>query len=129
MPTYEYKNIETGELYEFRQSMRDDALTHHPETGAAIKRIVSVPGIAFKGSGFYANDSRARTSGPGKPEAAKSDGAKPEGAKSEGAPSDGAKSEGAKSAGAAGSGSAAPARAEASPPATAAKPATGTGGE
>ncbi|WP_424949587.1 FmdB family zinc ribbon protein [Deinococcus sp.] len=61
MPTYEYKNIETGEIYEFKQSMRDDALTHHPETGAAIKRIVSVPGIAFKGSGFYANDSRAST--------------------------------------------------------------------
>jgi len=62
MPTYEYKNIETGEIYEFKQSMRDDALTHHPETGAAIKRIVSVPGIAFKGSGFYANDSRSSTS-------------------------------------------------------------------
>lgn len=59
MPTYEYKNLETGEIYEFKQSMRDDALTHHPETGAAIKRLVSVPGIAFKGSGFYANDSRA----------------------------------------------------------------------
>ena len=62
MPTYEYKNIETGEIYEFKQSMRDDALTRHPETGAAIKRIVSLPGIAFKGSGFYANDSRASSS-------------------------------------------------------------------
>ena len=62
MPTYEYKNIETGEIYEFKQSMRDDALTHHPESGAAIKRIVSLPGIAFKGSGFYANDSRASSS-------------------------------------------------------------------
>ncbi len=73
MPTYEYKNIETGEIYEFKQSMRDDALTHHPETGAPIKRIVSVPGIAFKGSGFYANDSRASTSGGTK--SAKTDGA------------------------------------------------------
>jgi putative FmdB family regulatory protein len=65
MPTYEYKNIETGEVYEFKQSMRDDAYTQHPETGAAIKRIVSVPGIAFKGSGFYANDSRASASRSG----------------------------------------------------------------
>ncbi len=64
MPTYEYKNIETGEIYEFRQSMRDDALTQHPESGAAIKRIVSLPGIAFKGSGFYANDSRASSPSP-----------------------------------------------------------------
>ena len=62
MPTYEYKNIETGEIYEFKQSMRDDALTRHPESGAPIKRIVSLPGIAFKGSGFYANDSRASSS-------------------------------------------------------------------
>lgn len=72
MPTYEYKNIETGEIYEFKQSMRDDALTHHPETGAAIKRIVSVPGIAFKGSGFYANDSRSSTSTT-KPSGSKAD--------------------------------------------------------
>ncbi|MGY2893403.1 FmdB family zinc ribbon protein [Deinococcus sp. UYEF24] len=72
MPTYEYKNIETGEIYEFKQSMRDDALTHHPETGAAIKRIVSMPAIAFKGSGFYANDSRASTSSV-KPTGAKSE--------------------------------------------------------
>ncbi|WP_407570492.1 FmdB family zinc ribbon protein [Deinococcus altitudinis] len=75
MPTYEYKNIETGEIYEFKQSMRDDALTHHPETGAAIKRIVSMPAIAFKGSGFYANDSRASTSS-----------VKPTGAKAENPP-------------------------------------------
>ena len=74
MPTYEYKNIETGEIYEFKQSMRDDALTHHPETGAAIKRIVSMPAIAFKGSGFYANDSRA-SAGSVKPSGAKSENA------------------------------------------------------
>ncbi|WP_370657372.1 FmdB family zinc ribbon protein [Deinococcus sp. KNUC1210] len=59
MPTYEYKNIETGERYEFKQSMKDAALTHHPETGVPIRRVVSRPAIAFKGSGFYANDSRS----------------------------------------------------------------------
>ena len=72
MPTYEYKNIETGEIYEFKQSMRDNALTQHPETGAPIKRIVSMPAIAFKGSGFYANDSRASTASV-KPAGAKSE--------------------------------------------------------
>jgi len=63
MPTYVYKNIETGELYEIKQSMRDDPLTAHPDTGAAIKRILSQPGIAFRGSGFYVTDSRAQEKG------------------------------------------------------------------
>lgn len=58
MPTYVYKNIETGELYEIKQSMRDEALTAHPDTGAAIKRVLVAPGIAFRGSGFYVTDSR-----------------------------------------------------------------------
>lgn len=68
MPTYVYKNLETAETYEIKQSMRDDALTRHPETGAPIKRILSAPGIAFRGSGFYANDSRPRSEGQNKPE-------------------------------------------------------------
>ncbi|WP_309573066.1 FmdB family transcriptional regulator [Deinococcus sp.] len=58
MPTYLYKNIETGEIYELIQSMRDDAHTTHPQTGVPVKRILARSSIAFKGSGFYANDSR-----------------------------------------------------------------------
>lgn len=58
MPTYVYKNLETGELYEFKQSMKDEAYQQHPETGAPIKRLISPPAIAFKGSGFYVTDSR-----------------------------------------------------------------------
>lgn len=60
MPTYLYKNLETGEIYELVQSMRDAAYTTHPETGVPIKRILARPGIAFKGSGFYVNDSRPK---------------------------------------------------------------------
>lgn len=64
MPTYVYKDLETGEIYEFKQSMKDDVLTHHPETGAAMKRVPVAPAIAFKGSGFYATDSRQAASVP-----------------------------------------------------------------
>ncbi len=60
MPTYLYKNLETGEIYELVQSMRDEAYTTHPETGVAIKRVLARPGIVFKGSGFYVNDSRPK---------------------------------------------------------------------
>ncbi|WP_103130664.1 FmdB family zinc ribbon protein [Deinococcus aerius] len=62
MPTYVYKNIETGETYEIKQSMREAPLTRHPETGAPIKRVLSAPGIAFRGSGFYVTDSRPKPS-------------------------------------------------------------------
>lgn len=58
MPTYLYKNTDTGEIYELRQSMRDDAYTAHPESGVPVKRVLARPSIAFKGSGFYVNDSR-----------------------------------------------------------------------
>ncbi|WP_371827164.1 FmdB family transcriptional regulator [Deinococcus sp. QL22] len=63
MPTYLYKNTLTGEVYELRQSMRDEAYTTHPETGVAVKRILARPSIAFKGSGFYVNDSRPAANG------------------------------------------------------------------
>ncbi len=66
MPTYLYKNLETGEIYELQQSMRDDAYTAHPDSGVPVKRIVARPGIAFKGSGFYVTDSRPQARGEGK---------------------------------------------------------------
>lgn len=63
MPTYLYKNIDTGEIYELVQSMRDEAYTTHPETGVPVKRVLARPGISFKGSGFYVNDSRPTSGG------------------------------------------------------------------
>ncbi|GGR97072.1 FmdB family zinc ribbon protein [Deinococcus sedimenti] len=58
MPTYLYKNLDTGEIYELQQSMRDEPYTAHPDTGVPVKRVLARPGIAFKGSGFYVNDTR-----------------------------------------------------------------------
>ena len=63
MPTYLYKNLETGEIYELVQKMRDEPYTTHPETGVAVKRVLARPGIAFKGSGFYVTDSRRTNDG------------------------------------------------------------------
>ena len=60
MPTYLYKNLETGEIYELVHSMREEAYTAHPETGVPIKRVLARPGIAFKGGGFHANDYRPK---------------------------------------------------------------------
>lgn len=64
MPRYVYQNLETGEQYEFEQGFHDPAYTHHPETGAPIKRLIFAPAVVFKGSGWYIKDSKAS----GKPE-------------------------------------------------------------
>ncbi|HLV12673.1 MAG TPA: FmdB family transcriptional regulator [Trueperaceae bacterium] len=62
MPVYVYRNLVTNETFELHQSITDDPLTVDPRTGDPVKRIVQPVGIAFKGSGFYVNDSR-RSSG------------------------------------------------------------------
>lgn len=46
MPTYVYETIpqkagDSVTQFEIRQSMRDEPLTKHPETGAPVRRIIS----------------------------------------------------------------------------------------
>lgn len=72
MPVYVYKNLNTGEKFEVEQRITESAWTEHPESGDPVKRIIQPVGISFKGSGFYVNDSRARSEASG--------GAKAEGA-------------------------------------------------
>ncbi len=82
MPIYRYKNLHSGEVFEVKQSVSDPPLSQHPESGDPVKRLVSRPAIAFKGSGFYATDSRKPNGEAG----AKADSApKAEGAAAEGA--------------------------------------------
>ena len=54
MPIYEYAFLNDdgslGDRFELVQSMKDDALTHHPESGKLIKRLISIPGLATKHS-------------------------------------------------------------------------------
>jgi len=59
MPVYVYRNLTTGETFELQQRITEDALTHDPKTGDPVRRVIQPVGIAFKGSGFYVNDSRA----------------------------------------------------------------------
>ena len=48
------------------QSIHDDPLTHHPETGEPVKRVIQPVGVIFKGSGWYVKDSRSSGSQGGK---------------------------------------------------------------
>ena len=59
MPTYEYRCKACGHEVEAVQAFTDDALTVCPSCGAEeLRKVFGSVGIAFKGSGFYKNDSR-----------------------------------------------------------------------
>lgn len=56
MATYIYETIpqkpgEEPERFEIRQSMRDDALTMHPETGVPVRRVITGGFGVMGGSG------------------------------------------------------------------------------
>ncbi len=55
MPIYEYRRPD-GTTFEVLQKFSDDALTHCPDTGVKVERVLHAPAIHFKGSGFYSND-------------------------------------------------------------------------
>ncbi len=63
MPTYEYQCNSCKAVYELRQGF--DAETTHKceECGkGTAKRVLHAPPVLFKGSGWYATDSRNKTS-------------------------------------------------------------------
>lgn len=62
MPTYEYRCRECGEHLEVVQSFSDDPLTECPACTGPLRKVFNSVGIAFKGSGFYKNDSRSSSS-------------------------------------------------------------------
>jgi putative FmdB family regulatory protein len=57
MPTYEYR-CEGGHAYEKRESFSAPARQKCPTCGKPAARVIFAPPIVFKGSGFYATDSR-----------------------------------------------------------------------
>ena len=59
MPTYEYACKACGERLEVVQSFSDAPLTECPACGGELRKVFQPVGIAFKGSGFYKNDSRS----------------------------------------------------------------------
>jgi len=70
MPVYVYRNLKTGETFEVEQRITEPALSTDPRTGDPVRRVIQPVGIAFKGSGFYVNDSRPRSAEKGSGESA-----------------------------------------------------------
>jgi putative FmdB family regulatory protein len=89
LPTYEYACKACGDRFEVVQSFTDKPLKKHPGCGGPVQKVFHARGIVFKGSGFYATDSR---SGAAKPAASSSSASKPAGAKSTSSESSGSQS-------------------------------------
>lgn len=62
MPTYQYACTDCGHAFEQFQSFSDDALTVCPECSGKLRKLFNAVGVVFKGSGFYRNDSRGKSS-------------------------------------------------------------------
>jgi len=51
MPTYVYETItetESPECFEIKQSIHDAALTHHPENGKPVRRVIVAGNLLTK---------------------------------------------------------------------------------
>lgn len=64
MPVYEYQCLPNGHHFEVRQGFHDEPVQVCAECGGPVRRVILPVGIVFKGSGFYATDSRKSTSKP-----------------------------------------------------------------
>ena len=62
MPTYQYRCTSCGEELEAVQKFTDPALTTCPACAGDLRKVFSAVGVVFKGSGFYATDSRKAAS-------------------------------------------------------------------
>jgi putative FmdB family regulatory protein len=60
MPTYEYACTSCGNRFEAFRRIDEDPLSVCEACGGALRKVFHPAGIVFKGSGFYATDSRSR---------------------------------------------------------------------
>lgn len=65
MPLYEYRCSQCDRVFEVMQKFSDAPLTVHEGCGGAVERLISAPGLHFKGSGWYITDYARSGSGKG----------------------------------------------------------------
>src|SRR5439155_17070611 len=88
MPTYEYACLSCGRHVEVYQRFSDAPLDQCGVCGGPLRKVFHPAGIQFKGSGFYATDSRSAKAKGAASGAKEPDGAKePAGSKGEAAAS------------------------------------------
>jgi putative FmdB family regulatory protein len=77
VPTYEYVCGACNTRHEVQQKMTDSSLSVCPSCGeSALRKLFTNVGVVFKGSGFYRNDSREKSSSGDKSSGDKASGEK-----------------------------------------------------
>ncbi|MQA64209.1 MAG: FmdB family transcriptional regulator, partial [Actinophytocola sp.] len=61
MPTYQYACKVCDHQFEAVQSFSEESLTDCPQCTGPLRKLYGAVGVIFKGSGFYRNDSRAKS--------------------------------------------------------------------
>src|SRR6476646_3859064 len=56
MPLYDYECHKCGKVFEVRQKFSDEPLKVHEVCGGPVHRLLSVPSLQFKGTGWYVTD-------------------------------------------------------------------------
>lgn len=63
MPTYSYRCKNCDYAFDIHQEFSDSSLTQCPSCGEErLRKVFGSVGVTFKGSGFYATDSRSTSS-------------------------------------------------------------------
>jgi putative FmdB family regulatory protein len=62
VPLYEYECRPHAHRFEVRHGINESPIQACPECGGEVRRVIHPVGIVFKGSGFYATDSRKTAS-------------------------------------------------------------------
>ena len=75
MPLYEYECFLCRQRFERIQKVSQEPVTQCPSCGGSVRRLLGVPALQFKGSGWYVTDygKGAGTSGDEKPKPAVAD--------------------------------------------------------
>jgi putative FmdB family regulatory protein len=65
MPTYEYECTDCGRSVEVAQRFDEESLRICPRCGGNLRKVFHPANVVFRGSGFYATDSRAKAKSDG----------------------------------------------------------------
>jgi putative FmdB family regulatory protein len=63
LPLYPYRCTQCGHRFEKIQHFKDKPEKKCPQCGGPVERLLTAPGLQFKGSGWYVNDYAPKSSG------------------------------------------------------------------